>query len=185
MPTATVKIRSLSPYSQSRVTPAPGKGVDKDEHERETWRLRIHQNDAGHVVIPAAAFKSALMDAAQFLGTKIPGQKNATYTKHFRAGVMVLEDLDLGIKAEKVEGEWLFMNSDGVRNGGKRVMRCFPVIPAWSGEVTFHIFSPTITKDVFEDMLKAAGLFIGIGRWRPQNGGTKGRFTFDEVKWEK
>jgi len=184
MKTAIVKLRSVSPYSQSKhyTTEKLPKELAKD-YEARTWRDRLHVNKDGNVFIPPMSFKNCLSEAAKFLGIQIPGKGKSTYTKHFEAGVLVTDALDLGIKAKDVEGEWLFVPSDGIRGGGKRVDKCFPVIHEWSGEVTFYVLDETITEEVFLQHLEQAGAFIGVGRFRPRNNGFYGRFKVESVKW--
>lgn len=184
MKTAKVKIKSISPYSQSRHydDPKTAKELPKD-YEARTWRGRMHTDKDGVVFIPPMAFKNCLSEAAKYLGIQIPGKGKSTYTKHFEAGVLVMDPLSLGIKADEVPGEWLFVPSDGVRGSGKRVDKCFPVIHEWEGEVTFYVLDETITEDVFLNHLTQAGQFIGIGRFRPRNNGFYGRFAVESVSW--
>ena len=184
--TVTATIRSVSPYSQSRYFQQEVPKGDKETspaYEERTWRHRLHSNGNGTVVIPGMSFKLAVQEAAPFLGHKIPGRRNATWTKHFISGVLVLGDADTGIPAKDVEGEWLFVPSDGKRGGGTRVMKCFPLIPSWEVKVAFTILDPLITNDVFEYHLREAGKYIGIGRFRPANGGYYGRFEVTNFKW--
>lgn len=129
------------------------------------------------------AFKNCISEAAKFLSIQIPGKGKATYTKHFEAGVLVMDLVSLGIKKADTPGEWFFVPSDGKRGGGKRVERCFPVVREWEADVTFHILDDTITEDVFTHHLKEAGKFIGIGRFRPRNNGFYGRFSVTKVSW--
>lgn len=184
MKTAIVKLKSVSPYSQSKhyTTEKLSKEIPKD-YEARTWRDRLHTTGDGEVFIPPMSFKNCLSEAAKFLGIQIPGKGKSTYTKHFEAGVLVTDALHLGINAADVKGEWLFVPSDGMRGSGKRVDKCFPIIHEWGGEVTFHILDETITEDVFLNVLKQAGAFIGIGRFRPRNNGFYGRFTVESIKW--
>lgn len=184
MKTAVATLKSVSPYSQSKhyTTEKLNKEIPKD-YEARTWKDRLHVTDDGHVFIPPMSFKNCMSEAAKFLGIQIPGKGKSTYTKHFEAGVLVTDALVLNIKKDQVTGEWLFVPSDGIRGSGKRVDKCFPVIHQWSGDVTFHILDETITEDVFINVLKQAGAFIGIGRFRPRNNGFYGRFTVEKVRW--
>jgi len=185
MHTAIVRLTSVSPYSQSRYHAIPRDPKEtSDDHEKRTWRERVHTDKAtGCVYIPPMSFKNCLSEAAKFIGKQIPGKGKSTYTKHFEAGVLVIDPLLLTIRKEDVEGEWYHVPSDGVRGGSKRVMKCFPVIHEWSGEVTFMILDETITEEVFREHLEEAGKFIGIGRFRPRNNGFYGRFRVDSIKW--
>jgi hypothetical protein len=153
------------------------------DYEVRTWRERCHADEHGMIFIPPMAFKLCIGQAAGFLGTKIPGRRNATYTKHFEAGIIVLDALPLGIRKEDVKGEWLFVPADGKRGGSTRVDKCFPLIPHWSGEVTFHILDGVITESVFGETLREAGNFIGLGRFRPISRGYYGRFEVKKLKW--
>lgn len=185
MHTATARLKSVSPYSQSRHhdTEKLAKELPKD-FEARTWRERLHYDADGRVFIPPMCFKNCLSEAAKFLSRQIPGKGKATYTKHFEAGVLVPEPLILPLKKDDVKGEWLFLPADGKRGSGKRVDKCYPIIPEWSGNVQFLILDDMITEDVFTDHLKEAGRFIGIGRFRPRNNGFYGRFMVEGVEWK-
>jgi len=177
-------LESISPYSQGRFHDTPKNQKEgAGDYEERTWRERIHADENGDVFIPPMAFKNAMSEIAKFLSMQVPGKGKTTYTKHFEAGVLVMDAVPLGIKKDAVEGEWLFVPSDGKRGGGKRVKRCFPVIREWKGTVTFYVLDETITPDVFEQHLKEAGNFIGIGRFRPRNNGFYGRFKVVKAKW--
>jgi hypothetical protein len=180
------KLKSVSPYSQSRHYEVPKVDNGKESssnYEIRTWRERLHYLEDGTIYIPPMAFKNAMSEVAKFLSIKIEGKGAATYTKHFEAGVLVTEPLLLPIKKDDVEGEWLFVPSDGRRGGGKRVSKCFPLIREWEGVVTFYILDETITPEVFDLFLKEAGNFIGIGRFRPKNNGFYGRFEVVSTEW--
>ena len=185
MRTAHCKLESLSPYSQSKhVTMAK---LDKElagDYEARTWRERCHVNEDGHVFIPPMAFKNCLAEAAAYLSIKIPGKRNATYSKHFLSGVLVVDPVVLPETKETVLGEWLFLNADGKRGSGTRVDRCYPHIPKWAGVLTAHVLDDTITPDAFAQHLREAGNLIGIGRFRPRNGGFYGRFKVNGITWE-
>ncbi len=190
MQIATANLESISPYSQSKhyeiekIGRASGATTESaKDYEIRTWRERCHVDDKGHVMIPPMAFKNALSEIAKYLAIQIPGKGKSTYTKHFEAGVMVLDGLTLPITKADVPGEWLFVPASGKRGDGKRVSKCFPVIQSWAGPVTFHILDDVITHEVFERHLVEAGNFIGIGRFRPRNNGYYGRFKVAKVSW--
>lgn len=184
MKTATATLKSVSPYSQSRHYQSEklAKESPKD-YEARTWRERMHSNEDGNVFIPPMSFKNCLSEIAKYLGMQIPGKGKSTYTKHIEAGILVTDPLVLPEKAADVKGEWLFVPADGRRGSGKRVEKCFPVVPTWRGDVTFYVMDETVTQDVFRHHLEQAGAFIGIGRFRPRNNGYYGRFTVEGLKW--
>jgi len=181
---ATATLESISPYSQSRhhTTEHLDRELPND-YEKRTWRNRLHVDDNGNVFIPPMAFKNCLSEAAKFISMPVRGRGKATYTKHFEAGVLVMEPVPLGVKAVDVEGEWLFLPADGKRGSGKRVDKRYPLIRAWKGDVNFYVLDEIISQDVFKQHLEAAGKFIGIGRFRPRNNGFYGRFEVKGLAW--
>lgn len=184
MKTVIATLQSMADYSQSRYHGT--EKLPKENHrdyEKRTWRERVHATPDGHVFMPAMGFKNCLSEAAKFLSVQIPGKGKATYTKHFEAGVLVMDNIVLPDMKAEIEGEWLFVPSDGKRGGGSRVEKCFPVIHDWRAEVPFHIVDDTITPEVFEDHLRQAGQFIGLGRFRPRNNGFYGRFEVEGLSW--
>lgn len=183
MKTATCKLKSLSPYNQSRQHFTEKK--DKETHadwEERTWREKGHYDAKGESFIPPMAFKGCLAESAKMLGISIPGKGKSLYTKHFKAGVMVTDPVGLGVKKSDVEPQWVSCDPQG-RKGGMGVLRAFPHYESWEGEVVFHVLDDTITEEVFERVLKEAGSFVGIGQFRPANGGYFGRFEVESVEW--
>jgi hypothetical protein len=65
------------------------------------------------------------------------------------------------------------------------VEKCEPIILNWSGDVTYHVLDDTISKDAFAKHLTEAGNFIGVGRFRPENGGYYGRYKVNTIRWQK
>jgi hypothetical protein len=186
MKVATARLVSAAPYSQSRsydqeIEAEPRE--TKDAYERRTWRNKCHTMPNGNVFIPPMAFKMGIDTAAKMLGRQIPGKGKSTYTKFFLSGVLVMEPVELPIKKEDVPFDRIYANSDGVRGSGKRVWRYFPRIDSWEADVNFSVLADEITEDVFEEHLKQAGAFVGIGRFRPQSGGYYGRFEVKKIKW--
>lgn len=179
------ELESFSPYSQSRFHQTPKLDKEKDmAWEERTWRERLHVSADGFVYLPAPQFKNCLGEAASYLGEKIQGKGNRTYTKIFDAGILIVDPIVLPIKKADVVGEMLMMAPDGKRGPGKRVPRIYPRIDNWAGTLTIHVLDETIDPPVLERTLKAAGQFIGIGRWRPIVRGSYGRFRVNSITWE-
>ena len=185
MKTFVATLKSTSPLSFSRYYAQEVPKKDKEsaaDFEERTWRHRLHVTDDGFVLIPPFAFKNCLDSAAKYLGKQIPGRGKTTYTKHFVSGVLVMDPLLLPMKKAEVKGEWRHVPADGTPGGSKRVMKCFPVIPKWEGEVEIHVLDDTITQEVLEEHLVQAGQFIGLGSFRPENRGIYGRFRLVSLK---
>lgn len=186
MITAQVHLKSISPYSHSKKIVEPKQEGESDEDwEARCWKNRLHTNSEGNVIIPPGHIKGAIDNAGPFLGMKIKNEGKKTWTKVIQAGIMILDPVDLGIKAKDVEGEWLFMNANGKPGAGTRVPRCYPRISHWEAEFPIEILNPKITKDIFLVHLECAGKYIGIGRFRPANRGFYGRFSVVNLEWIK
>lgn len=187
MRTAIATLKSKSPYSQSRSydweVPALNR-ERKDEYETRTWRHKCHSMPDGKVFIPPMAFKMSLDRAAQMLSLQIPGKGKKTFTAFFLSGVLVVDPVVLPMTKDDVGMDRIYANADGKRGSGKRVWRNFPKIDSWKADVHFQVLADEIGEDVFEQHVEQAGNFVGIGRFRPQNGGFYGRFTVDRIRWE-
>jgi len=185
---AKCSLESITYYSQGKYYDAervPKKeGENMAQYEIRTWRNRMHFDESGEVFIPCAQFKNAIKAAAKFKSKQIPGQGKTTYTKHFQAGVIVLDNTPIGIHKDDVESEQVFIGPKGI---GK-VMKTFPRIEEWKAEVHFWVLDDAITKDIFDYYIGVAGSLIGIGRYRPYTGdgggGHYGRFKCNKITWK-
>lgn len=186
--TASVHIVGLSPYSQSRQHDEKKlEGESHDAYDIRTWpsKMNVETRDGRKtVVIPAHGMQQAIAAAAKYSKRQIPGQGKATWTAKFTAGISLWENPPLNIDPETVRCVVISANADGVRGSGKRVVRRFPEITPWEARFDIHVLDPIITKDVCAEMLSLAGIFIGIGRFRPEKGGTCGRFEVAAFEWK-
>lgn len=185
--TATVTLKSLSPYSQSREHESPRlEGETHDAYDKRTAIEKGHYNAAGHLVIPATAMHQAICMAGQYSKKQIKGQGKATWTAKLKAGLAITENIDMNIPKAQVDIVRISCDSMG-RTGTQaksRVPRHFPQVPAWQATFEIFILDPIITEDILVEMINTAGLFVGIGRWRPiMNGGQNGRFTLTNCVW--
>lgn len=152
-----------------------------EQFEERTWQMKVRQTEEGHVYIQPFALKNALEAAGSRLNMKLTGK--ATYTKLFRQGVMVNENIVLQDKGGKpitineVKPIPMFVPSDGKRGSGKRVMRIFPQVQSWAAKVEIVCFDKRLTEEVVRAHLEEAGKFIGFGSMRVENGGVAGRFA--------
>lgn len=185
MKTVSFTMTGESPISFGRyIQSKKNTGESHDAFEQRTWKERCHIDKNGIVFIPAMAVKNMLADCAKFLSETVPGKGKATYTKHFEAGLMVVDSLPLGVHIDDVEGETLPVPSDGKKGGGSRVLKTFPIIRDWKARATVIVLDPLLIDkpDVIKRYAEHAGKFIGIGRWRPRNGGLNGRFSVSEFQ---
>lgn len=184
---ARAKLKSASPYSQSRnIDPMDHPKKPKETHdaaEERLWRNRLHVDSTGHVFIPPTAFENAIREAAKRLAISVPGKGKTLYSKYFEAGIQIPEGIRLSVKADDVPGERLFVPSDGRAGGGKRVYKRFPRIDGWQGELMIYVFDDLIPEAVFRKVLESSGQLVGIGRFRPQSRGFYGRYTVESFSW--
>ncbi|MCA3375674.1 MAG: hypothetical protein INF64_00990 [Roseomonas sp.] len=185
---ARLSIVGLTAYSQSRQHDEPKlEGENHEAYDQRTWRSKLSvatRDGKPTVVIPAHGLHQAIAAAAKYSKRQIPGQGKATWTAKFLSGITLMDDPALGIDPATVNVVTISANADGIRGSGKRVPRRFPIMPEWETTFDVYILDPIITQDVFREMVEIAGMFIGIGRFRPEKGGTNGRFRIASLVWE-
>lgn len=187
-----VRITGISPYSASRYVQVDKvEGEKPDAYDNRTWHYKASIDADGTCVIPSAAFKFAMMNAAKYCNIQVEGRGKSTYTKHFTSGLMVNQTLSLGVKRDEIAKDperWsqvYLMNSKGIRGPGARVPRRLPYFQKWAGEIEFVVLDPIISEKVFEKVMAAAGMYIGVGQYRPEVGGDCGRFKVEKITWEE
>jgi hypothetical protein len=195
MYSAVVTIKNDSAYGHRQYVsktemdttrPPTVKNERDDEREKRVWRMGIHTTDEGNVFIPPFALMNCIKTAAKRMGMQVPGKGKATYSKIFGGGILVPEGIVLPDKAADME-PWIrhvpVGNSFG--GGGTRVERYFMRINSWSGSFEVDILNDMITESVFAEHMDYAGKYIGLGMWRPENGGVMGRFHVIDIKFKK
>ncbi|MFL6708219.1 MAG: hypothetical protein ACJ8HI_08435 [Massilia sp.] len=184
---ATLTLIGISPYSQSRDHDEPKlEGETHDDYDKRTWPAKLNtviRDGKKTVVIPAHGLHQAIVAAAKYSKRQIPGQGKATWTAKFTAGIAFFEDPALNIDPADVQSVTVNCNADGVRGSGKRVKRRFPVMPEWQLTTDVYILDPIITQDIFREMVELAGMFVGVGRFRPEKNGINGRFKIGGLAW--
>jgi hypothetical protein len=185
---ATVTLQSLSPYSQSFLHNSPRlEGESVGDHDARTWLSKAHISKNGTLLIPATAMHQAIVAAGKYSKKQIPGQGKATWTAKLKSGLMIAEDIDTGIPKGDIQSTTIQCDARGMTGAQKStlVSRTFPIVPSWEATFDVWVLDPIITKDIFAEMVNIAGLFIGIGRWRPEmNGGMNGRFRLTKLSWQ-
>ena len=183
--TATIQIEGITPYSQSRAFQTEKvKNETHDDFDRRAWPEHLHVDEAGDVFIPAVSILQGMAAAASYLGKggNLNKKGQATWAQNFTCGLAVARGPSLCVKQDAARPERVYCNADGKRGSGKRVWRTFPVFDQWATTLIISILDDTIPEDIFTRVLDAFGLFIGIGRYRPQNGGYLGRFTVKKLE---
>jgi hypothetical protein len=178
-----------SPYSQSAKHNLPMN--DRESHEDydlRTWRHKCTTTKDGQVAVPLMGLKQAVDTASFKLGLKVPNRRGATYKSFFASGFFCDADMPIanGKPLTPADAECVVIsaNADGKRGSGSRVPRRFPEFEKWNGIAEFTIVDDLITPDIFEQHLRSAGIIVGIGRFRPENGGKNGRFRVTKCEWK-
>ena len=107
MKTATVSCEFVSPFSMSKfISIERDKKENFADYEKRVWRERMHYFPKTlEIFIPPMMIKNCLAAVAKYLSMQIPGKGKSTYTKHFEAGILLSEEIPLGIKRDDVDGE--------------------------------------------------------------------------------
>jgi len=184
MKKATVKLYSLTPTTFGKFHQAPKLEKElPDAYEQRTWKEKAHYTDDLFVKIPGTMIGNCIRESAKFLSLQIPGKGKSTYSKHFDAGIIIYNDIKTEIHKNDLQGHIQHVPSDGTPGGTRRVLKVFPIVQEWGGQIEILIGDDIITADVFEKVIKNAGSLIGIGTWRPRNRGMNGRFIVEDIKW--
>ena len=188
--TARVTVQGTAALTQSRFHETPkNKGELPQDYDRRTYLERLHVLD-GNVIIPRAGMHQCLAAAAKYSKRQIPGQGKATWTAKFQSGLTVEGPLRLMRDGKPITPAGtnyldIYANADGVRGSGKRVMRRFPQIPiGWTTSFDIIVLDPIIMEDVLAEFIGIAGMFVGLGQYRPCNGGDNGRFSLSSLVWK-
>lgn len=167
----------LDPATKAhKVLTSKRKKLDDDHADiaKSEWLGSLyHDADLGPYV-PGANIKSALVGAAkiQRLGAS------------FKRAVLVLDDrcrLEYSgpREPEKIYANPRFVDARSVVVSSARLIRYRPKFESWSLTVSI-MFSPEMVER--DDILRAAenaGLFVGLCDYRPEKGGSFGRFTVE------
>lgn len=183
---ATVKVKGLTPYSQSRPHQSvKEKSESFDEFENRAWREHIHVDEDGDVVMPISVILKGMASSAQYLsaGGELKKRGTAKWTQNFRAGLAMAKAAKIGKKPEDARPERVFCKANPANpKGSGSVWRVFPIFDEWSATLEIHLLDDTIPEDVFTKVTEAFGLFNGVGRARPQMSPYGlGRFVVVEV----
>jgi hypothetical protein len=152
----------------------PGKKKTAAENAEE-WRDTAYwDKETKQLYVPAQNIEKCILDAAA------PLKSGKTWFKKlFASGVFVEETIVpfegiSGTLDEIVKQGKAYVRADVVRvppKTGNRVVRYRLSVKApWTLKFTLNVAHPEITKEVLELALKNAGLFNGLGNWRPRHG---------------
>lgn len=179
-----VTIKGISPLLMHRY---PGLDLDtKKRTGKPDWKAEaedaLYKDPQGHLYQPASHIEGTLRTAATSF--KIAGKRGASYARLVASTVDVTPEA-IPHKIEKWETD-----ARPVVIQRARVVRYRPKLPEWELDFTLTLNDDQLPTDVVKQILDQAGLYVGIGDYRPGSprGGKFGKFMvtrFEVVKEEK
>ena len=178
MKTIRVSIKGNSPLLMHRFpmdgADAPGKkrtGVPDYQMEGER---ALYKDEKGTIYQPSSHIEGALKEAAKSF--KIAGKRGATYSKLVASTIQVMPDAiphkltDYHIDARPVVIQ------------RARIVRYRPMFDEWELDFNIQIPDDQLPIDIVKQILDQAGLYVGIGDYRPGKGGKYGKFMVTQFK---
>lgn len=176
--------------------PENAKGSQKGDDRSPAWKwIGSLYHEGGRVVIPADNIMTMLREG----GARCPtGSKNLTYMRQTQSGIMVDQSswplLNRG-KEVPVKEILALVNDPGfaaheevalelgfelfvkrARIGKNKHVRVRPRFDDWECSGTVTILDDAITQTVLENILIHAGMYAGVGDWRPSSPSKPGSF---------
>lgn len=169
-----ITIKGVTPYISSRmsdtakqdmINAATGKKGEKKriyDMDKE-YKECFYKDTKGRYCIPASAIKKSITEASVYLFSKQDGG-----AKRVKGSLHMTEEL-IPIQYKKVVPV-----DDFVRDPNRIVRR--PYFYDWTATFEVEYNTAQLSPEQLHTLVNLAGFQIGIGAWRPQCGGTKGRF---------
>lgn len=136
--------------------------------DAEECEKRLIKDKDGNICQKAIHFEASMIKSA----TEFKFQGNKTYKDLFKAGVFV-EPLFIPHLLNKWE-----IDKQKVRIGSAGIMRARPRFDEWELEFQIRCMDDRIEFLVLKQVLENAGMYIGVGDYRPRYG------LFDITKFE-
>jgi hypothetical protein len=165
--------------------------LDPDAKAHKVLTSKRNKTDEDHQAIAISEWKGALyydeeigpyLPSANVRATLVDGAKLSKLGKAIQRGTLILADklkLDYPGPRNPIEmvRDSRFIDCRSVVVSGKRLMRYRPVFPKWAFSVEV-LFDPLVVeRDQIMNSMSQAGLLIGLGDFRPNKGGSFGRFS--------
>ena len=144
----------------------------KDEWQDENWRRKIYTRKIEGkevILIPELNLHAMLSEAGRKYRVPPPREVGRTWTYYIKASCIVENPLLLEIS----EPEPFSIMVNGNPSSAKKSSKVYTVRPRfekWGGKFSFKDMSGYMNKEIVDGLLTTAGLFVGLGDWRPQNG---------------
>lgn len=167
-----VSVQGITPLLMHRFpmdgADSPGKRRSGVPDWKEEAERALYRDETGVIYEPATHIESALREAAR--NFKVSGRRGATYFRLVGSTVTVSPD---AIPHDSPDYQ---IDSRPVVVQKARVVRYRPRFDKWG--LAFHIVchDDQLPGEIVKQVLDYAGLYVGIGDFRPGKGGKFGRF---------
>lgn len=144
---------------------------------RSEWEIGFYYDPEMGPYLPTANLRGVLVEGAKFskLGASV---KRATIVESDRAELSYEGPRSMA----DMWAKGTFRDVRAVVVGGARVMRCRPVFrPPWSVKFSLLFDPEVITREQLVTAAEAGGRLVGLGDFRPANGGPFGRFSVESA----
>lgn len=127
--------------------------------------------------IPAVYFRNCIVEAGKQF--KIVGKNRSTYSKLLGSTIEVFPEMI------KLIGSYKPYRIAAVNPTTKgRMMTERPRFDSWNCEFTIILNDESLDPSIINEILTHAGIYVGVGDWRPDKKGTFGKYmitSFREV----
>ncbi len=177
--TVNCRIEGLTPllmhrFADDSIPDKIKKSTGRPEYEEDTYKA-LYVNEKGKLVQPAIHLERCM--TAGGIDFKIPGKRGRNYSKLIGSMVRVEPDYIL-----HEHQEWK-QDCQPVRIQKARIHRYRPRLDKWALDFQIVIEDDQIPLDALKQIMDHAGLYVGIGDFRP---GTKGKYgKFQVTRWEQ
>jgi len=171
-----------------------------DRTPAHRWIGCLYRNEAGEIVIPSENIMRALMEGGAMV-TVPGGRMGKSFKAQSQSGILpraigwpllvggkqidgkkiesLLHEKDFAAHKAAAEALGFSLFVKRARIGTSKHVRVRPRFDSWSAQGELSVSDEQITEDILNDILEMAGIYKGLGDWRPSSKtpGTFGMFT--------
>lgn len=159
-----LQARHLTPDEEEAITNLKqGKGKRRETSDQEQYDVHAYKNKSGKFYQPSEMIEAAMAKAA--VNFKLEGKKS--YKDVIKGGIIV-NPIEILHNSQKFEVDARWGKNPNTR-GAIWVVR--PRIDEWALDFTIDLLQDErVSGDTLKEILAYAGLYVGIGAWRPKFG---------------
>ena len=169
-----LQARHPSPAEEKETLMRKGgaKAKMKELTDEEQFEIHSYRNKKGEFILPSEMIEASMTKAAT--NYKLEGKK--TYKDLMKSGIIV-DPIQIVHKKQDFQMDACWGRN---KNTGGAVWVVRPRIDEW--ELSFEIQllqDERVSEEVLKEILSYAGLYVGIGAWRPKYG------RFEVTSWKE